>query len=848
MASAGQCVFLALCLLLCIVKVSTAEPQSVYDIDLREQSVADALTGLSEQTGVPVIFPYDLVKDRSANPVSGRYTLMEALDALLRGTGLSGGLSYKGVLTISQAKSGTNNETETMTQQDNSTDGSKSRVGGSTRVAALATAIAAASSVSAQAVNNDSSDMENVVITAQKRSERLLDVPVPVTALDAEALSQNDQVLLRDYYASVPGLLLSPNVIGAQTLAIRGITTGGFTIPTIGVMVDDSPVLSAIQPVNQVPEIDPGDLARVEVLRGPQGTLYGANTMGGLIKFVTKDPSPDEYSGRIEAGTSRIYNGPDPGYNLRGSANIPLSSTAAIRVSGFTRQDPGYVDDPAYNLTGLGEGESYGGRVCALWQPSGDFSTKFNAMLQHDSANDNTEVYKLPGLGDLQNNEVPESGAYWREVQLYSATINYKAGSADLTSVTSYLTSKQRIGLDDSSGYGYISQQYYGVGGFDTVQLGNLHKVSQELRLTLPLGKKFQWLLGGFYTQESVPGDQAYYAANAQTGQIVALEALYRAPSHYREYSGFTDLTYHITDRLDLQIGGRESSFRETSLNTTTGPLALQIIGEPAPALNIYPEIKENAVTYLLSPSFKISPDVLLYARIASGFRPGGANFPGPGVPIEFNPDKTKNYEIGLKGDFLDRAFSLDASVYYVDWNDIQINLTSALGNSYNANGGRSKSDGVELSATSRPVTGLSISAWFDYDDAVLTQAFPASSTSFGLTGDRLPLSSRYSGNLSLDQRFVLSNRLTGFIGATASYVGDRIGVFTQSEVRQTYPAYTKTDLHAGVEDDSWTLNLYVNNVADVRGELSGGIGYYHPFSFIYITPRTVGMSLTKVF
>jgi outer membrane receptor protein involved in Fe transport len=241
----------------------------------------------------------------------------------------------------------------------------------------------------------------------------------------------------------------------------------------------------------------------------------------------------------------------------------------------------------------------------------------------------------------------------------------------------------------------------------------------------------------------------------------------------------------------------------------------------------------------------------MVYARFASGYRPGTPNLPAFGVARESDPDRTKTYELGLKGEFLEHLLSTDASLYYIDWTNIQIQLTDPVSHLvYNTNGSAAKSEGVELSATARPATGLSISAWAAYDNAVLTQSLPANSPTAGNNGDRLPLSSRYSGNVSLNQDFPLPGDMRGFVGAAVSYVGDRIGVLGAKAApqRQVFPAYTKADLRAGVRFESWVVNAYVNNVADRRALTDGGIGYLYPPARIYITPRTVGLTVIKNF
>jgi len=272
------------------------------------------------------------------------------------------------------------------------------------------------------------------------------------------------------------------------------------------------------------------------------------------------------------------------------------------------------------------------------------------------------------------------------------------------------------------------------------------------------------------------------------------------------------------------------------------------------PSPDIIPAVLANgkAFTYLVTPRLQISPDLMVYARLASGYRPGGGNpngYAAAGLPLQYSPDKTTNYEVGLKGSFLNRSLTVDTSLFYIDWQNIQIGVTDPVSHlGYTANGGAAKSEGVELAITAKPLPGLTISGWLDYDEAVLTSVFPATATVYGAVGDRLPNNSKYSASLSVEQDFPLGPRATGFVGAQAYYVGERFGLFRPTAERQVFPAYTQTDLNAGVKSGSWSATAYINNVADVRGVLNGGLGYLVPTAFYYMTPRTVGINLAKVF
>ena len=235
---------------------------------------------------------------------------------------------------------------------------------------------------------------------------------------------------------------------------------------------------------------------------------------------------------------------------------------------------------------------------------------------------------------------------------------------------------------------------------------------------------------------------------------------------------------------------------------------------------------------------------------MASGYRAGGPNA-APGTPPQYKPDKTENYELGVKGDFFDHVLSVDASAYYIRWQDIQLSLADPISHQvYVANGSAAKSQGVELSVDLRPLRGMTVSAWADWSEAKLTQSFPTDTAAYGVPGSRLPLSARFSGHFAINQEFPLVGEWTGFAGGAVSYVGDRLSVFapTAQTARQDFPAYGKTDLRLGVRHDVWTATVYCNNVANIHGLVGGGQGYFPPYAFQYIQPRIVGLNVIRTF
>jgi len=702
------------------------------------------------------------------------------------------------------------------------------------------------SSLSTQSA--EGATIQEVIVTAQKRGqERLQDVPIPISVLDAGQLAQSNQNRLEDYFANVPGLSFQKTSYGAM-LAIRGLTAGNYGNPTVGIVLDDVPYGATINPgyAPYAPDLDPGDLARIEVLRGPQGTLYGASSLGGLLKYVTVDPSTADVSGRLQVGSNHIAGGDGLGYSVRGSANVPLSEELAIRVSGFSRLDPGYIDNVRTGQDGVNEVRSEGGRLSALWQPSERFSVKFNALIQKLRPH-GSEVVDVSLGNDFRQDVVRGAGASERRTQAYSATITGELGSVELVSITGYSKDQSSVSEDGVAFYDSMADSFFQANGSTEVATLDSKKFTQEIRASLPLGSSIQWSLGAFYTSEKFGSDWNVFANDAGTGARAGSLLTVIGPATYEEYAAFTNLTFDITDRFDVQLGGRLSYIDESFSSLRHGPLSPIFYGGD-PSIIPEAQVHDSSFNYLLTPRFRISPDLMLYTRLASGYRPGGGNINcNTAVPCQFDPDTSRNYELGVKGNLLGRTISFDASLYYIDWQDIQITLFNPdFGVTYQDNVGRAYSRGIELSMEAKPLRGLTVAAWINYNDAQLTEDLPATSLGSAKDGDRLPYSGRMSANLSLDKEFPLWTDADGFVGTSLVYVGERKGAFQSGATpRSTFPSYVQWNLRAGVKYGNWALDAFVNNVTDKRSIIAGGdeIG---PNLFNYTRPREIGLSLAK--
>ena len=834
-------------------------------IEIPAGELVVALESLSKQAEVDLVYSEAQVRGLRTAGVSGDLSPREAIEKLLEGTSLevrtdeaSGALLIAMPVASPRVKldeADPGASTDTSTRNGEPAEGSRA-LSFSDRLRVAQLDRAAAGSEDGAASESGGDQPGEIVVTAQKREERLQDVPVPVTVLNADSLVDNNLLQLRDYYSKIPGLSYTPSGVGSPLIVIRGLTTGGAST-TVGMVLDDVSYGASTYYSGAYSsyDIDPSELARVEVLRGPQGTLYGASSIGGLVKYVTVDPSTERLTGRVQAGSSTISGGHEPGYYVRGSLNLPLGETFALRASGFTRRDPGFIDNVGTGQRDRNRTDAEGGRLAALWRPSEDLSLKLSALQQRTRQPGSAQVDLEPGLGDLQNTNIRGTGGIDHDVEAYSANLTARIGSVDLTAVSGYNSDEFTSPIDLSFPFfNEVSQQYFGVYGTGLDLLHRSRKFTQELRLASSIGPRVDWVLGGFHTHEKGGEFNGIYGADPDTGANAGYWNHVASSSAYEEYALFSNFTFHVTERFDVQVGGRASRVETTAGQIINGEVFSAVFGTPDPSIIPQRRSKDNAFTYLVTPQLKLSPDLMVYARLASGYRPSGTNIGLPGTPLKYGSDSTQNYEIGAKGDILDHRLSFDASLYYIDWKDLQLSLNDGF-STFFANGGRAKSQGVELSTSWRPVGGLTLSGWVVWNDATLTEALPAQSESYGASGDRLPYSSRFSGTFSADQEFPLTPRLSGFLGGSVSYVGEREDNFPTNNFdtglpsgpRLSFPAYTRVDLQAGVRSGAWSGSLSVNNVTDERGIVSGG---YDPANTYvnFIQPRTIGLSFSRSF
>jgi outer membrane receptor protein involved in Fe transport len=547
--------------------------------------------------------------------------------------------------------------------------------------------------------------------------------------------------------------------------------------------------------------------------------------------------------------------------------NVPISSTIAFRASGSYRKDPGFIDSPGTSaldpfgniLTSdrakhINDDRVYGGRASLLFKPSSAATIRLTAIAQNIDADEPTvieadPVTLRPVHGLAESRYVPQfSNLHYR---LYNATGTFDLGFANLTSSTTYSKQDQDLRADLTFPLSGLIAMFVGPNEFIEPQQTNLTKFTQEIRLT---GQTHfaDWLVGGYYSHEKGLIQQDLTAVEPGTVTPIDVIPIFglplahlELPSKYKEIAGFADATIHVTQQFDLQFGGRYSQNHQSNRQTVVSALLgnSDDVGKSS----------EHVFTYSVAPKYKLNRNTTIYARVAKGFRPGGPNAIAPDAPADlrtFHSDTVTSWEAGVKAETADHRFSIDAAAFHIDWKNIQLFTTIDVGGvpfNVNSNGPSAKSDGVELTATARPLPGLDLSLNGAYTNARLTGDTPPDVG--GLSGDRLPFTPKLSFAANADYHWNVSSGVRAHVGGSYRYLSSQRGNFQADSPQLHVHPYGVADLNAGLDFGHWDLEAYVKNLGNSRGvtSITGVTTPLFPNGAIgtgIIRPRTVGLSL----
>ena len=773
-----------------------------FEIDAGD--LRPALVAYAAQSGVQLIYKIEDIRGLSTKGLKRTMAPDEALQVLIEGTPLKIRRDPSGAIVLFV---GTANSAESPTQFD------------------------------------------TVVVTANRRREPAREVPMQVTVLNTESLQRAGATSVGDYLRSEAGVELSSDGgPGFGAISIRGVTTGNQSIPTVGVYVDDVAVgSSSAYARGSLLFLDMGllDLNHIELLRGPQGTLYGASSMGGLLKYVTNVPDTSEFSGKVSLTGSTTKDGRASSI-VSGVVNVPLKEdVAAVRVSAYRESAGGWVqaNGPAA-ASASNRGDSTGARASVLLTPNRDLTFRLTATLQDIKRDGLDLVDYVPTTSQPVAGELSRSLAlrepYRVKTGLYSAEIEYELGWARLNSITSMQKVRHEATVDATS----IFNPLLG-GGFSQISIFtpvSFDRTSQEFRLTSKSDSKFEWLAGLYFDRET--GSNVQLADTVLTGGAAGPQlANISIPSVYKEYAAFGNMTWKFNSSFAVTAGVRVARNQQTfSQISGGGPLVggAEVRGESA----------ETTTTYLLTGRYALDSASSLYGRVATGYRPGGPNAVStvPGVPTSFESDSLTSYEVGYKANLFNKALSVEAAVYDIEWRDLQ-QIFAVNGVGVIVNAGKARVRGAELSATYRPLEQWSLIGKAAYTDAKFTEDAPGLGA---LSGDRLPDSPTFSGSLQANYTFAVAGN-PAYAGVGYRHVGKRDAGIPGGSSLPSYklPSYSLTDIQAGVDINRVSIGVFVRNVFDKRAQLSAYTAFLPLGGNALVSvaqPRTFGLTVSASF
>jgi iron complex outermembrane recepter protein len=753
-----------------------------------------------------------------------------------------------------------------------------------------------AAGVTADRAVNRNDELEEIVVTAEKRASTVQETPISMTAMSGDLMQQVGISNINGVIQAVPGISMRTAGPGQTELEMRGLSSSGGSSPTVGFYLDDYPLTPPAAALNGKVVIDPDlfDLNRVEVLRGPQGTLYGSGSMGGTVKLVTNAPKMNDLEGAVDATGASQSGG---GFNRGGSLmlNVPLiDDRLAMRVVLTDKYTDGWITryvlgenfpvptNPCPPFPGCTRGNVaavtptavvprinwerlQGGRVGFLVQPADGLKIDATALYQKINAGGYNEYDLPPGDPTAHYQPFNNDEPIFDEFRLYGLTVTYDMSFAQLTSATAYYSREESQTSD-------VSEALYSVVGEFGVSIPQFYQIpfnetdttrqfSEEIRLASTGSGPFQWIGGLFFSNfESIFSE---YNASVPLAFIGAGGAaanpegiIYQAhnPYHLKQYAAFGEGTYALTDTLKLTAGVRYYKFDSRADEETSGFATDS--GNAGTTLNSFTQSNSGA-NPKITLSYEPDHDLTVYGTIARGFRPGGINQQIPSsictISTEtYGPDSTWNYEVGEKARMLDSRLILNADVYYIKWTQVQQIVNQTCGYPLTVNAGNAASYGpeIELSALLTPELTMAFSGTYTHStltsvNGAVTQADPALVT--GLPILNIP---KYTETTSLTYMTPISAAYKFMARVNNSYVGE------STDIEYTYatlPAYDLVGLRFGLVGDKLSGYLFSDNVANKHAELginTTGFSWTIPSLERVVTnqPRTIGVDVQYKF
>ncbi len=751
--------------------------------------------------------------------------------------------------------------------------------------AATVSTAALAQEASSSGAQSSSSALQEIVVTAEKRSEDLQKTPISVAVFGQEALAETGVQDFTALAARIPGVTLNSAGPGQSSYSIRGVASVGGNAPTTGLYIDDTPILPSGGD-GATATIDPDlyDLARVEILRGPQGTLYGASSMGGTIRFITNQPDLTKQEGSVKGQGSYTEHG---GGNARVDAmfNVPLiEDRVALRLVGTYKNYSGFIDRdvgvwapnpnvappyPAYPVSpaqpsavvrNVNTTQAYSFRTILKVAVSDVFTVTPSVWIQ-DLQQGGAPNYDVPsgqtGGPLVQARPFNLSEAYSDHFVLSNVTMNYELGWGNVLSTTSYMTRQEGTPDDETQALEEtIPQGKFIPNSYSPII--RTRELTEELRLVFnPAGQPLSGVVGGYFNNANrhyyvnylTPGYAQFngsYTSNTLFQGVVLNDYNYSQHGDYspKQFAAFAELNYAISSLWKATAGVRWYDLQYTATRYEDG------WSNGGPTLS-----EGSAKSTGFAPkgelSYQANADQLYYLSASKGVRPGGVNTSnlaqkGCGQDYgPYQPDSLWTYELGGKTRWLNNRLTANAAIYYTKWQDVQQGETLPCSYQITANAGGAKVKGGELELDGLIGAHLQLDAGVGYTRAELDADAPNLG---GLKGQQLENVPLWNGNASAKYLFTPRAGYEGFVRADGQYVDVSYPSFDRSDPATYQRAYAVMDLRAGLNHEAWELNVFVTNVFDKQAALS----YYLSDNYSSSTrarlftnvPRTTGLSL----
>jgi iron complex outermembrane recepter protein len=747
----------------------------------------------------------------------------------------------------------------------------------------------------AQQARSDSGQLEEIIVTAEKRESTVQTTPISLTAVSGQDIQDRGLTDLGNLVQSVPGVSIRSSGPGMTEFEMRGVASTGGNSPTVGFYYDDTSLTSPSAANEGKIVISPSlyDLNRVEVLRGPQGTLYGSGSMGGTIKVVPNAPNPDAF----DASAELVFGDTDHGgfdHAENAMVNLPFGAgLAALRLVGSYSRDAGWIDRvviapgafPLPNGTTRGDViaapvatdyhdvndvEKTSVRVSAVVNPVEGLSITPSFFYQKLSSGGLPYIDSNPGT-DAHYQPYDISEAYSDTFKLSSINITYKTPILALTSITSYWSRNEPVTQDATeswtTGLGPYVNGYYpptGLGASSAIEYNPTHQTTEEFRISSVGDSTLKWLVGYYYEDFHSAWDIVFPSQNGAA--LFGSNNLfsYFSPMPIYQQSVFGEVTYNVTEPWAITVGARRYRYDAPVSLDQFGALTATVVTETSE--------RDQGVTPKISTSYQFTKDLMVYVTAAKGFRPGGGTGPvptsGPTTvncepqlqveygsngafvqgPISFKSDNVWSYEAGEKLTLADNRVTVNGALYFEKWSGVQqTNALSSCGYVYTANAGNAHVRGGELEIQAIVVPEVTVSGNVGYVHAALVSS-ELIDAGFN-PGTAIQDVPQWTSTVSAAWRHSLTDQLALTARADNTYTGSRTDeTFSINQL----PSYDLTNIRAGLDAGRWNAVLFVNNVADKRAlisNISQAAENIPTFNRVAVSqPRTAGIDLNYRF